>query len=1105
MVRQRQLRDRHSVFAWMLTLLLIMQAVLPLTGMSGDSRVYAASPETAQFELDVSDDMIYYGDWFTRLMEFKYKETGDRERAYCMNPELYPPGEGTHTATIYNYKNVPDSYRALWKALYYLEGGPGYGQVASVWDSVYHYDPARPNAWNSGREQVYALSHMVVSELSPVGSTGTVGAGSEYINLMNAMIKKIKSMPDPPKTFQIAVYISGSDLQNLTGYCAPLSVTGTISLKKETADTAVNGNGAYSLDGAVYGVYYDKGLQQEAASITTGKEGKAPPLTIDEGTYYIREKKPSKGYDLDRTTYTVEVEADKNVTVTSKEAPLKGVLSLVKYSDAPDWTADNEQYSLDGAEYTVYRNNQNGSLSGEAGTFVTDGTGRARKDLELYAGEYYIKETKAPLGFDPDPAVHAVTVKVGAYNEAAIVTRGESTDVARKGFLKLHKQTANEDISGSNHCYSLAGAVYGVYRTREDAENDTRRVDTLTTNEAGDSQVIELYGHDYYVRELTPSEGFATDKTIYPIRVTIDKESLVISTEEPKYDPVRLLLEKTDAATGGKYPQGGATLEGAIFAADYFDGYIDADSEKEDADRKPARTWIFRTDANGEVLLDADHFVEGDPFYLDQDGNPVLPLGTLRVREVFASEGYKLNTETFYCQITDDGNDVPQVETYQSPVVPQIIKRGDLKGVKIYDRTAHRGGRIVFRLTSAATGESHILVTDENGCFSTSGDWALHEEKTNSNDGAVSAEGVVDEAKLDDAAGVWFSGRHPDDPCRGAAPEKVSGALPYDEYILDELPCSANEGYELLNGIHIRIRYDVQDVPARGLVDLGTLTNDEKEKPSLKTEACDQATGGHEGNATGTVTIRDTVTYKGLTPGKTYTVSGVLMNRRTGLPVTSGGVPVTAGTTFTADKKNGSLELLFTCDADNVRGSSVVVYETLYENDVEIASHRDLTDDRQTVTYPALSTRAAETNPGMIVDTVSYSGLVPGKTYTMAATLFNPSSQGMVEGKKGTVTFRPEKSNGHVEVAVDASDLAGETVVVYETLTNANGKIVGEHHDPACKSQTVTVTKPDVQAAPAPAGKPHAPKTGDPSHAAAVLFLMMSAAAVSAGFAWRRE
>ena len=60
-----------------------------------------------------------------------------------MNPELVPPSEGVHTAKIYNYKNVPDSYRPLWKALYYLEGGEGYPKVASVWDSVYHYDPVR--------------------------------------------------------------------------------------------------------------------------------------------------------------------------------------------------------------------------------------------------------------------------------------------------------------------------------------------------------------------------------------------------------------------------------------------------------------------------------------------------------------------------------------------------------------------------------------------------------------------------------------------------------------------------------------------------------------------------------------------------------------------------------------------------------------------------------------------------------------------------------------------------------------------------------------------------------------------------------------------------
>ena len=92
----------------------------------------------------------------------------------------------------------------------------------------------------------------------------------------------------------------------------------------------------------------------------------------------------------------------------------------------------------------------------------------------------------------------------------------------------------------------------------------------------------------------------------------------------------------------------------------------------------------------------------------------------------------------------------------------------------------------------------------------------------------------------------------------------------------------------------------------------------------------------------------------------------------------------------------------------------------------------------------------------------------------------------------------------YAEKALQANQDLIDHVLAYDRSLRTVS-IVGEHHDPACKSQTVTVTKPDVPAAPAPAGKPHAPKTGDPSHAAAVLFLMMSAAAVSAGFAWRRE
>ena len=1108
----RRWMQRHRLLVVLLAAILVMEGLAPGAGCKGGN-VYAAEPETKQFELDVTDKTIYYGDWFTRVMYFKFTDTGEREKSYCMNPELVPPSEGVHTARIYNYKNVPDSYRPLWKALYYLEGGEGYAKVADVWDSVYHYDPDDQDSWAHGRDQAYALSHMVVSELSPVGSGGDLNAGETYVRLKKAMIAKINTMPDPPKTFQIAVYVSGSGLQNLSGYCAPLSITGSLQLQKVTADTEVEGNDAYSLSGAVYGVYEDKELKSQIAELVTDGNGKTDKVSLDEGTYYVKEKKASKGYTLDPKVYTVTVDADETASVTSKETPEKGILELVKYSDAPEWTADNEQYSLENAEYAVYRTNNNGSLSGKVGTFTTDKNGKSKKELSLYAGTYYVKETKPPKGFDADPSIHKATVKVGTNSEVAVRTSVSSTDEAKKGMLQLQKESANTGISEQNRCYSLAGAMYGIYRSEKDAEKDANRVDTLTTNEDGNSQVIKLYGGDYFVKEIVPSEGFALDQTIYQVHVTIDEQSVVISKEEPKYDPVRLLLEKIDKDTGGKYPQGGATLEGAFFAVEYYDQYLgNVLRGKQREQDVPLRTWIFRTDENGEIQFNEKYLVEGDPFYCDQEGRPVLPLGTVRIREIKPPEGYKKNDTVYECRITDDGNDTPIVETYFPPEVPDEIKRGDLKGVKIYDGTAGRGGQIVFRLTSVTTGESHIIVTDENGQFDTSSAWAPHSMQVNKNDDAVPEDGEPDVSMLDDASGIWFAGRAPGDVNEGAPVDDGVGALPYDEYVLDELPCPANAGYQCLTGIHIRIRYDEQEVPARGHVDLGTLTNDEEEKPDLKTEACDKKTGTHEGNAQGRVTIIDNVTYKGLEKGKRYTISGMLMDRTTGRAIQVNGKPVNAEYTFVATRKNGSIKIPFTTDASALKGRSIVVFETLFQGNIECASHRDLTDDHQTVSYPEISTRAGIKEQGTITDQVSYNGLVPGKTYHMTTTLYDPSDHAMVDGKEGTVVFCPDKSRGHVDVTVDSTGLEGETLVVYETVSDARGNVVAEHKDPACAAQTVTVPEPEKPDQPVKPekpeipSKPHVPRTGDPYQMTALLILLLSAAGMAtAGFAWRRQ
>ena len=66
--------------------------------------------------------------------------------------------------------------------------------------------------------------------------------------------------------------------------------------------------------------------------------------------------------------------------------------------------------------------------------------------------------------------------------------------------------------------------------------------------------------------------------------------------------------------------------------------------------------------------------------------------------------------------------------TDESHSIYNQIKRGDLEGVKIGAGTHKRLANVPFKITSKATGESHIVVTDKNGQFSTASDWASHKK-----------------------------------------------------------------------------------------------------------------------------------------------------------------------------------------------------------------------------------------------------------------------------------------------------------------------------------------------------------------------------------------
>ena len=233
----------------------------------------------------------------------------------------------------------------------------------------------------------------------------------------------------------------------------------------------------------------------------------------------------------------------------------------------------------------------------------------------------------------------------------------------------------------------------------------------------------------------------------------------------------------------------------------------------------------------------------------------------------------------------------------------------------------------------------------------------------------------------------------------------------------------------------------------------------------------------------GTLVIRETKApdgYKNLVPGREYTVKGKLMLKSTGDPLLNeNGKEYTAETKFTPDGTYGTVDVTFTFDATDLDGESVVVFETLYRGGTKICAHADIDDEGQTVEFakPSIGTTAKDGIDGdqqavidpeaVIVDTVAYTGLIPGKEYTVKGKLMDKETGEAlkVDGKAVTAeaTFTPDHPSGTVDVTFefDASALAGKKVVAFETLYRL-GKKVCAHADIDDEGQTVEFTKPSI-------------------------------------------
>ena len=258
-----------------------------------------------------------------------------------------------------------------------------------------------------------------------------------------------------------------------------------------------------------------------------------------------------------------------------------------------------------------------------------------------------------------------------------------------------------------------------------------------------------------------------------------------------------------------------------------------------------------------------------------------------------------------------------------------------------------------------------------------------------------------------------------------------------------------------------------------------------REEPKASVSTRLQAeTGKQYRRAEGGATLTDAVEITGLDTcaGKTLTVEGVLYDKESGNKLLVNGKAVENSVQMQVDGSSVTVKNTFRFDASGLAGKTVVAAEKIFLDGKEIASHEDLQDAAQMVHFPEISTSVRDQETGgrsipnkgttVLLDTVTYSNLIPGESYSVEGKLVDRESGQEILGKdgkvlSGSVSFTPEKGNGTVEVpfTVDLSGLscggreylpAGKGMVVFETLKDGDGSILASHEDLDDEGQSVS-------------------------------------------------
>lgn len=909
----------------------------------------------------------------------------------------------------------------------------------------------------------------------------------------------------------------------------------------------------------------------ETASAFTGKVGSS--YTVTDGgriTYgsgdggYSNSRKCDLGDGLgSRYTYCVQpakaspptgkVTVDKVITDSDDKGKWNALRNIVFYS--PSYPGYEKNISnIKGAYYTG-NFTKDWAIAHLAMAYVYEGR---PSDMATWGGtkasglgDIWTKAKKLGDGLwnadsEKDGAIPGnFKVFISSMSGVQDMVAGYLEDI--RGGFRLQKIDKDLDEPYAQGDASLEGAEFTAFNKSghavflgEKKINQGEAAVTIRTDKNGlaKSSADALPYGDYLVKETKAPAGYQLNEK-WSRAISIRKDGEIIDiTSDPVRENVQrggVQIVKRDKELKKSEALGGADLNGIEMTIKNVSGHdvlvrSDIGSMENKVDWKALSSKkdlidsgkVKRVKSGEDMGKITVHWNEAKKAYTAETLPDDLPYGTYTIRETKTNKTYQRTDKSEHMfKIREDGKTVSYDDGQNEMALTfdNYVYRSDVQGTKIGDGDSRRFAFVPFKITAVSNGETHVVVTDKNGFFSTkdrraAGDLDEEEGKANArrqnpfddllNEKQISTESLKKRAEQI-RSGVFFgTGQFGSK----AAMITGAGALPYDTYTIEEMRCENNKGYVLQ-----KFSFTVDEKTRTGTVDLETITDD---LITIGTKAKAEKTGMNLSAAEKDVKLMDTVSYTNLVPGKEYVLKGKLMDQKTGKELLVNGKPVISQKKFVPEKKDGTVDVEFTFSGAGLAGTSTVVFEDLYENDVNIASHADIHDEGQTIHFPEVKTHAedrktkdevGETHKEtIIVDKVNYRNLIPGKEYTVKGVLMDKETGKpvMVNGKKviSEKKFTAHKADGTVEMSFtfDASSLKGKTTVVFEDLFY-DGIKVASHADLSDKDQTVHFPKkPDT-----PPETPAPPKTGDRTKLLGYIALMLAAGTTAAGIAYKRR